>query len=184
MGDLDREHGGSFVVVATVATLQQADVIRAVLEMNDVPATIPGEYATNTLAHVGMGLNPHGVRVSVASRDEQKAREILDREHAGGPDVEDWPKAQPEQTLPEDFARRACWAALLSWFFPLILPAAVYNFVKALRAAGRGCRQVEDREIFQRRMTIAVLLALLAIAVWVALPLLGAYGLLAGWAGI
>ena len=73
LSDEERQH--DFVTLVTCTTLPAADVILGRLEAAGIEASVPDESISNLM---GGGLSAFGfVRVQVASRDYDAARELL-----------------------------------------------------------------------------------------------------------
>jgi putative signal transducing protein len=66
------------VTVRTCRTLQEAQLVRSMLEAGGVEAFIPDENVAGLL--VPDALDTDGVRVQVAAEDADVARELLERE--------------------------------------------------------------------------------------------------------
>jgi len=66
------------VTVRTCRSLQEAQVIRSMLEAGGITAFIPDENVAGLI--VPDALDTDGVRVQVASEDAAVARELLERE--------------------------------------------------------------------------------------------------------
>jgi hypothetical protein len=173
----DTGKSSDFVVVAVVGTLRDADVTRMVLEGFGIQAIIIGESTTNVLAHVSLGLNPRGVRLAVPANDVPRALEIIADDRGVAGDDSASPRKRLPPTRAEEYAQRAFWAALMSWFFPILLPAVIYDLVKARQAAGEGGRRLRDPRRYRRDMTKAMLLFLpLAVGI-LGLMILGVCGI-------
>jgi hypothetical protein len=72
---------GEPVTIRTCRDIEEALLVRSVLEAGGVAAFIPDEYmASLTLPQV---LDTNGVRVQVSSEDAAEARELLDRNASG-----------------------------------------------------------------------------------------------------
>jgi hypothetical protein len=66
------------VTIRTCRTLQEAEVLRSVLEAGGISAFIPDENFAGLM--VPDALHTDGVRLQVSSEDVDIAREILERE--------------------------------------------------------------------------------------------------------
>ena len=66
------------VTVQTCSSLQEAQLIRSMLEAGGITAFIPDENFASLTAPTA--LDTGGVRVQVASDDAEMARELLERE--------------------------------------------------------------------------------------------------------
>lgn len=166
-------------VVAHAATLQQADILRAVLQSEGFDAFIIGERAANVLSPLQMGLNPHGIRIAVPADQAQDALSVLRWKHQdglalpegawtangprgeefwadGGEDAESRP-AEPGEVVPSTAdldAERACLAALFSfWIWPLV-PLTLWYIVRALVGAQK--RGITGRATYRRNLALAV----------------------------
>lgn len=64
-----------FVVVRTCGSLQEAELLKSVLEAEQVHAEIPEEYAAGVQPFYGM--MEAGIRLVVAPEDAGRAEEIL-----------------------------------------------------------------------------------------------------------
>jgi hypothetical protein len=69
---------GDPVTIRTARTLQEAQVVRSVLEAGGIPAFIPDENVAGLI--VPDALDTGGVRVQVAPEDVEMATELLERE--------------------------------------------------------------------------------------------------------
>lgn len=177
----------------------EADVLRAVLGIRGIKAFVEGELAANTLAHIGMGLNPGGIRILVRQSDLARAADALsdrlvatsvpeaDSQHAadvpagdgGQPPV--LPYARPVPSDPDELARRACTCALYSLICPLFVLISGYHGIRALQAR---------RRVAVRRPTRFALHLILAFTLMLPLIWAGAelghwllFGMLAGPVG-
>ena len=159
------------VVAATASSLQEAEVIRVVLESNGVRAHVPSNTAS-VLSHIRIAAFPDGIPIFVLPEDLPAAREALIPKN--GITDEDWqvptqvdePETAREPT-PDDYARRAKLFSLLYLGFPPLLLAAVYYFVMALVAENR--QSVASTGQYQRNMLVALILGIivpLVILIW------------------
>lgn len=148
------------VVVAAGANLGEADVIRAVLQSEGIPAFVPAERAANTLSHLQLAVSGYNVRVAVARRDAERAVAVL-REHRP-PDDPSWSADQEEQAAApapaDEAARLAARSAIYSLFFPLFSLLLISWLIRAARRA--SAHGVRDRRTYQRRMLLGSLVAL------------------------
>ena len=115
------------VVVATASTLQEADVIRSVLQSEGISAFILNENVTNMLPYLSIALNPSGVRIAVRQCDLSAAREVLDLPPPDGSQWGESAKSDPNSS--DRFAERAAYSAILSiLIFPLVILTLFYFF--------------------------------------------------------
>jgi hypothetical protein len=157
------------VVVATAGTLQQADVMRAALEMAGIPVFVPHELSSNWMAHWGVAVNPRGIEIAVHAKDVQAAREVL-RPHLAG-------RAPEEQApSPDRYAESAYRAAFYAILLPPIVAACLYYFVRAARA--QRTRPPENPKQFTRRLLVAFVVRILLPLAWASAVCLGMLGLL------
>lgn len=149
------------VVVASAATLEEAQVIRAVLAGHDISAHVQGATATAMMPHIALAINPRGVRVMVLARDLDRVKRVLataepveyeDRE------IEERDAAAFE-TSPDRYARSAYRASLLYLICPLILLLVPYYFCRALRVSRR--QPVRNKRRFRRHMVVALIVGIL-----------------------
>ncbi|MCE5328254.1 MAG: DUF2007 domain-containing protein [Planctomycetaceae bacterium] len=172
------------VAVATVSTLEQADLIKSVLECNGIDALVPDSLTSTSMTHMAVGRKPKGFPVLVLEGDLEEARAILSEKYdpaeldaAAAETVSD--KAEPDQsseevssklTLSELQARRALVCSVL-WIIlpPLVLLVPWF----AIRAARAAARQPETRTRAYRRdlclAAVLVLAPLAAVTLYVAL---------------
>jgi len=66
------------VIIRTCVDIQEAQIVRSMLEAGGVKAFIPDENAAGL--YPPQVLDTNGVRVQVAADDEALARELLERE--------------------------------------------------------------------------------------------------------
>ena len=66
------------VTIRTCRTVQEAQIVRSVLEAGGIRAFIPDENVAGLI--VPDALDTDGVRVQVAAEDEELARELLEKE--------------------------------------------------------------------------------------------------------
>jgi Putative prokaryotic signal transducing protein len=83
-----------WVVIRNCFWLQEADVLRSVLEGNGVEVLIPDENLLSAVPYYGTVLG--GVRVMVQSKDLRRAREILKAMEIPDADLEDSDKDERE----------------------------------------------------------------------------------------
>ncbi len=150
------------VVAATASTLQEADVIRSVLQSAGISAFILNENVTNMWAHMSVALNPSGIRIAVRQCDLPAAREVLE---LPPPDDSQWREsAKPDPHSPDRFAERAAYSAIFSvLIFPPLVILTLYYFFQAL---GRR-REVPpaDPRTFRRNMVFILISIGLAVLV-------------------
>ena len=63
------------VVIRTCASLQEAELVKSVLESEDIHAQIPDEYAAGVQPFYGTTLG--GIRVLVGANDIERAEALL-----------------------------------------------------------------------------------------------------------
>jgi hypothetical protein len=63
------------VVIRTCASLQEAELVKSVLEADAIHTEIPDEYAAGMQPFYGVMTG--GIRVMVGASDERRAREVL-----------------------------------------------------------------------------------------------------------
>ena len=154
------------IVVATVSTLQEADVIRSVLQSAGISAFILNENVTNTLPYISVAVNPLGIRITVRQCDLSAARDVLEQPP---PDGSEWEEsAKPDPHSPDRFAERAVYFAIFSiLIFPLVI-LTVYYFFRAL--GRRRAIPVADPSAFRRNLAFVVIsigLMVLVVHLWV-----------------
>lgn len=159
----------SALVVATrVGSLQQADVIRAALAGEGIPAIIADEGASNVLSYMGPAIHPWGIKVMVQAKHLPGATEIIKRASQSAAEDSEAPAAPSA----DDYAHAAYRSALFFWFFPPVALLTIYNLAKAIHARGR--RPPEDSLRFNRRVGWAFLLGIVVPAIILALLLAAA----------
>ncbi|HET6429672.1 MAG TPA: hypothetical protein VFJ30_14740 [Phycisphaerae bacterium] len=151
-------------IVASVGTLQEADVLRTALRARGFRAQLHGERMSQWFPHWGVAVNPTGIHVVVPPEEAKDAAAFLEERRSA---AEEAAKEEPEGRPADYYAVGACWSALFSL---LVLPAILvtfYCFFKALAVAGR--RRPERPRRFRRLMTLAFLLGVLPYAILIAL---------------
>ena len=143
----------NLVVATSVATLQQADVLKSVLESNGIPAFIPGAMASSCMPHMEIGLNPKGVRLLVRKGDLEDALEILNH-----PQPLEADEASPASAA-NDYAKKAFYCSVCWMLFPPLAIMIPWFVVRAIIADGR--REAENSSRFQLHIILAVVLALI-----------------------
>ncbi len=149
------------VVAATASTLQEADVIRSVLQSAGISAFILDENVTNMLPYMGIALNPSGVRITVRQCDLPAAREALELSPPDGSQWRESAKLDPHS--PDRFAEKAVYSAIFSLLIPPLVILTLYYFFQAL---GRR-REVPpaDPRTFRRNMVFILISIGLAVLV-------------------
>jgi hypothetical protein len=140
------------VVVTSAPTLEQACVIRAVLQTAGIAAFVPDETAAALLSHLKIAIHRKGINVAVRQCDLETAREVLD---APPPTGEEWqPLADDEQNRTDKYASSAARAVIFSL---LIFPLGVMTFYYFFRALGRQHENPPtDRGKYRRNMIFAL----------------------------
>ena len=157
----------SALVVATrVGTLQQADVIRAVLGGEGIPVVIADEGASNVLAHMGPAIHPWGIKVMVQAQHLPAATEFLERASQSGAAEAEPPR--PGRSA-DDYAEAAYRAALLSWYLYPIALLTLYNLAKAMSV--RHSQPPTDPRRFNKRLGWAFVLGVVVPVIGLALLL-------------
>jgi hypothetical protein len=155
--------------VATAATVEEAEIIRARLEAEGIPAFIPNAATTEWMPHMSIAINPYGVAVIVPAGRLEAARQVLD---PGTKNPAPRGADGPAETDADLWARRAAFAAVFAWLFP---PLAIYSFVCVFRAAKAKRLQAPinkdayDRNVFAAVVVSIGLSAATTWAVWAAL---------------
>ena len=154
------------VVAATASTLQEADVIRSVLQSGGISAFILNENVTSMLPYINVAVNPLGIRIAVRQCDLSAAREVLEQP---SPDGSEWEEsAKPDPHSPDRFAEKAVYSAIFSiLIFPLVI-LTLYYFFRAL--GRRRAVPVADPSAFRRNLVFAVVsigLVVLVIQLWI-----------------
>jgi len=158
----------TFVDLTVVGFLQEADVIRAVLESQGIPAQIVGENTTNMFMHMSLALNTKGVRILVPQSRLEEAREAMVVR-----------KRTPEEetdlgfndTEADHCAKRSYDSALYSLIFFPMVGFTIYYFAKALSV--RKTIPPADHPRFRKRLLLAMLVGIIPYVV---------LGLILSWA--
>lgn len=121
-----------------MVTMEEASVLRSVLESTGVGVYISGEHTSAWAPHMTLALHPRGIEILVRKEDVPRAREVLGR-HVPPEAGPAWHEAAEEAPpVPEQYAARAARAALFQLLFPPIILLVPYYYVKALSAARTG----------------------------------------------
>ena len=153
------------VVAATASTLQEADVIRSVLQSADISAFILNENVTNMLPYMSIALNPSGVRITVRQCDLTAARKALDLPPLDGSQWRE--SAKPNPNSPDRFAEKAVYSAIFSILIPPLVILTLYYFFRAL--GRRRAVPPADPRAFRRNLVFVVIsigLTVLVIRLW------------------
>jgi hypothetical protein len=150
-------HCDSPVVVARMAAMAEAFVLRSALESAGVGVYISGEHATAWAPHMTLAFHPRGIEILVRKEDVSLAREVLGR-HVPPEAGPAWHEAAEEApSVPEQYAVRAARAALFQLLFPPIILLVPYYYVKALFAARTG--PVGNAGRFRKHLRNALILS-------------------------
>ena len=142
----------TFVDLTTVSLLQEADIIRSVLEGQNIPTQIVGEYTTNMFMHMSLALNTKGVRILVPQSRLEMAREALTVQDRT---PEDEPGLGFNDTEADLCAKRSYDCALYTWMFFPMIGFTIYYFAKALLL--QKAAPPVDRPRFRKRLFLAML---------------------------
>lgn len=63
------------IVIRTCASLQEAELVKSVLEAEDIRTEIPDEYAAGVQPFLGTTIS--GIRVMVEAKDIERAEDLL-----------------------------------------------------------------------------------------------------------
>ena len=155
------DHPDSMVVVAVANRLTEADVMRAALEASGIPAYVQNEFTTNWFSHMGLAINPKGVKVFVPRGAIDEARQVLGLDRLEVPDQAAPPTEAPDangdrpmEHPPDYYAERAYRAALYTWWFPAIAPMTIYLLLLTWMA--KSDRPVENPRRFRRHLAVAI----------------------------
>jgi hypothetical protein len=144
--------GPNLITVRTAPDLAAANVLRGVLEAEDISCFIPDEQTAGALWHFSGALG--GVRIQINAADEARAREVLDGldQPAAALDASD------EISPADRAARRALRVVVAGFFFwPLLHP---YGLSLALRSVRNEALSPGGRR--QARVAVAISLCSLA----------------------
>ena len=132
--DAPGETDESWVTLTKCETLAEADAIRTQLEASGIQALLPDEALMQTIA---WNVNAYGfVRVQVASRDYESAKEVLSSMKEAEPEVISEPGPKRAE-LPLSWPMR--W---LAFTMPLLTCAGLLMFAVAKGAYARqGCER-------------------------------------------
>jgi hypothetical protein len=117
---------GALVTITAARDVAAANVIRGVLEVEEIESFLLDEQTAGNLWHLGGALG--GVRVQVRAEDEARAREVLDHfDHPAAPEGED-------VSADDRAAARALRVAVIGFFlWPILHP---YSLSLAIRSLG------------------------------------------------
>ncbi|MCE5328253.1 MAG: DUF2007 domain-containing protein [Planctomycetaceae bacterium] len=155
----------NLVVATSVATLQQADVLKSILESNGIPAFIPGALASNCMPHMEIGLNPKGVRLLVRRGDLEDAMEILNHPQPLENDEASPADANQDASAANDYAKKAFYCSVCWLLFPPLAIMIPWFIGRAIIADGR--HEAENPSRFQLQIVLAVILGLIPFIVLV-----------------
>ena len=160
----------NLVTVTAAGTLQQADVLRARLAMEEIDAYVPNENTTTWAWYLQRAIQPGGIPVMVPSEQVDRALAVLAEigqpttfdQAPGEQDDRDAPQGAEESSppvSPDQYAASAFRSGLLAvLFWPLAIPT-LWFFLRAIVACGRA--PVENRRTFQQRMLGALVIGIL-----------------------
>jgi hypothetical protein len=146
------------VVVATVSSLPEADVIRNSLEEAGIEAFIENENAMNLFGSLGQAWATRGIRVRVLAADVEAAREAMAAGRQASVDLDPhWePQDEDEPPYRRDPANMEALSAFyLSLVFILVLPFALRTYRNAKRLARQSPPVDEGR--YSLHMTLAAI---------------------------
>lgn len=131
------------VVVTTVASLQQADVFKAILRSAGIEAFIENENTSVSLNVLTSVINPMGIQIRVRSQDLQAAQEALDAGRQASVDLD--PVTDPMEDTPDEiklrdnpanvYAADAFYLSIVSLGLILCLPFAALLYLRARKVA-------------------------------------------------
>ncbi|MCE5277918.1 MAG: DUF2007 domain-containing protein [Planctomycetaceae bacterium] len=164
------------VIVARVASLQQADIIKSVLEGNGIDALVPDSLTSTTMTHMLIKRKPKGYPVLVLEKDLEAAREVLAQkydpaeleaaaaEFVGQEAQEDQDRQEvsAETLLSELQARRALVCSVLWIIFPPLVLLVPWFALQAARAAAAD--PATRTRAYRRDLRLAVVLVLAPLA--------------------
>jgi hypothetical protein len=104
-GMQDQSDSDSLVVIAAVATMAEAIVVRATLESAGIETVLDNENTNATLGWIGV-INPNGFQVRVRARDLEAGLDAIDQGHQASVDLEPISDPFPEDEDIREAARR------------------------------------------------------------------------------
>mgnify|MGYP006289080401 CR=1 FL=1 len=161
MSNESQSDPNQLVTLTSVGSMPQADVIKAVLEGQGIPAFIQNERASVMLPHLSMALNQGGIVIHVRQCDLDTAREFLEN-YSQAPTSSSKEGSDEETCSRLKYANKAYALSLLGFLCPPFLIGVVYYFFRAL--SGKNIVPHELREKYRRRMSQAVAFSLLIVA--------------------
>ncbi len=129
MGDMGKQLPNTkLVVLKGYPTLHEADIVRSILQGEEIDAIISNENMTALGWHLTKAFNPRGIEVLVLSSNLDRAREILELHTSI--DISPEEALHEFETVPvapcEKFAFKAARSSLFAWLFPPLIFQAIY----------------------------------------------------------
>jgi hypothetical protein len=155
---------GGLAVAATVARLEEADVLVAVLRGAEIPAWVEGSAAGSWLWHMQFGLHPSGVRVLVPTGRLADAQRVLAEQREPGGRPED---RAPGEAEPADYAlyRRARGLAYLL-LIGILAPVVFVLALRLLQDIRRQRAGTGESEYLRRAHRLALIVSLISVPIW------------------
>jgi hypothetical protein len=163
-------------------SVEQAELVRAVLEGQGIRAFVLDRHTLGTLPYLSVGVGQGGARVAVHPTDVEAARAVLEQQPNGAAqlpdDADDVLDVESDQGMPvemeeavpdsrlEDLARRAAVTGLFSVFIPPLVLLTLYFLVQVGRLRHRERLAVGPRARSYLRLAVAGIVLGLALAVF------------------
>jgi len=154
------EGSADWVVVATAASLERADVLRLALEVEGIPVLLLNKNGDNWLSHLGReAVDPSAIQLCVPPTHVATACEVL------GTLAERDRRERPEadQSAPDKHAASAYRSAILLWYLPPLAALTAYRIIRAAR--GRRLCPPKQPERFRKHLLVAFLVGIVLPAI-------------------